>query len=702
MPFIGLSNISKTHTDSQTSLKDSTIVLSLNYKARKIISSHPEEAFNMTLQALELSKKITFQKGTALSLNGMGIASYYLGNYDKALMYYESALLVYKSLNDFLMEATIKANIGNIYHILGNYDTAYKYFKSSLEISIRHYQPERTATTLGSLGILYYDQAKYASALNVYLKTLKIRESLNDKQGIAYTFSNIGLIYDDQAQYNKALGYYKNAMIILKEIQDNDGLSATLNNMGLVYYNLNQTDTALHFFQESLNIATKTNNKAIIRSCYNNIGDIYKSKGDYKKATHYYKLTQEINAQLNDTKSEAITLNSIADLYKQQKDPKSAIQYFLKSLELSQLSGDRFMIKENHKNLASVYAFTGNYKLAYEHFLLYFEMNEELFRESQHQLADIQHLYESEKMRNEMRYLKQQKEFQDLRLERNRLIIYASFAGVALLVFILILIYRASRLKTKANEKLKLQNIIIAKQKHEIESEKQRADSQILEILKSDSSRLTTETSGASFDDYRMVAALFKKMESENLHSKIELLKSEVDPHFLFNSLNNLVSLIEENQAVAANYVQELSSVYLYVLRSKEKELVELADEMNFAHSYSFLLFRRFGNNLIFNMCIDEIHFKHYVPPLCLELLIENAVKHNIVTTVKPLTIDIYVDNNYLVVRNNLQPKNTAVTSTKVGLKNIEKRYALLCEKKIEIIKTKKDFIVKLPLIDLT
>ncbi|OPZ99832.1 MAG: Sensor histidine kinase YehU [Bacteroidetes bacterium ADurb.Bin408] len=329
-------------------------------------------------------------------------------------------------------------------------------------------------------------------------------------------------------------------------------------------------------------------------------------------------------------------------------------------------------------------------------------MNEELFKESQRQLADIQHLYENEKMNNEMRYLKQMKEVQDLRLERNRLLIYASFTGVALLIFILSLIYRANRLKTKANEKLKLQNVIIEKQKQEIESEKQRADSQILEILKANSNRLQEETSGATIDDYRMVAALFKKMENENLHSKIELLKNEVNPHFLFNSLNNLVSLIEENQAVAANYVQELSSVYLYVLRSKEKELVELVDEINFARSYSFLLFRRFGNNLIFNMHIDEAHHKLYVPPLCMELLIENAVKHNIVTAAKPLTIEIYVENNYLVVRNNLQPKNTAVTSTKVGLKNIEKRYALLCEKKIEIIKTKKEFIVKLPLIDLT
>ena len=678
--------------------KDTGSVKILNKKAREIVSHDPEKAFLYTEKAFNISKKLSYPLGLALSLNGMGIASYYLGDYKKALNYYEQSLVVYKSLYDNLMIATLYANIANIYQINSNYTKAKENLMRSLEISLKHQFFERTATTLGSLGILFYDKAEYASALNVYLKTLELREALNDKQGIAYTLSNIGLIYDDQSQYEKALSYYQKSLALLSEIKDQSGLAATLNNIGLVYYNLNKPDTALNYFNQSLEIARLTSNKIIIRSCYNNIGDIYKSKEDFKTATYYYKLTQNINEELGDIKSKAITLNSIADLYKKQKDYTKALDGFMESLKLSEQIGDRFMVQENHKNLAYLYAHLNNFKLAYDHFQKYYSLNENLFKESQRQLSEIQHKFENEHIQNEINLLKNEKEVQRLLIERNRFIIYAIVFGFVLLLIILIVIYRANKQKAKANDKLKLQNTVIAQQKEEIAAEKHRADNQILSILKTQDMP-NNEAAFASIDDYRMVAALFKKMEQENIHSKIEILKSEVNPHFLFNSLNNLISLIEENQAVAANYVQELSSVYLYVLKSKEKELVELSEEIAFAKSYSFLLFRRFGKNLIFNLYIDEVYYKYYVPPLCMELLIENAVKHNIVTSAKPLTLDIFVENNYLVVKNNLQPKNIAEPSTKIGLQNIEKRYSYLSDKKVEIIKTKNDFIVKLPLI---
>jgi len=692
-----LNNINSNKSVPKNDINDSSTVLILNNEARKLAPSDPDKAFLFTNKAFNISREISYPKGIALSLNGMGIAYYYKGDYAKALNFYKQSLVAYNTLNDNLMIATLYANIGNIYHATGDYSNANDNFMMSLKISVKHQFLERTATTLGSLGILYYDQSKYASALNIYLKTLKIREMLNDKQGIAYTLSNIGLIYDDQSQYEKALSYYQKSIILLSEIKDFNGLSATFNNIGLIYYNLNQPDTALKYFNKSLSIAVKISSKIIIRSCYNNIGDIYKSKGNFKLATYFYELTQKINEELNDTKSTAITLNSIADLYKQQKNYVKAIEGFKESLNLSEQSGDKFMVKENHRNLASVYSMIGDYKLAYEHFQVYYTLNEELFNESQRQLSDIQHKYENERIQSEVNMLKKEKEVQDLLLERNTIIIYTTVFGFILLLIVIIIIYRANKQKAKANEKLKLQNIVIASQREEIANEKQRADNQILNILKTQD--INNNNMSASIDDYQMVAALFKKMEQENIHSKIEILKSEVNPHFLFNSLNNLMSLIEENQSVASNYVQELSNVYLYVLKSKEKELVELSDEIGFAKSYSFLLFKRFGNNLIFNLNIDETYHKYYVPPLCMELLIENAVKHNIVTASNPLTLDIFVENDSLVFKNNLQLKNIAEPSTKIGLQNIEKRYGYLSDKKVEIIKNKRYFIVKLPLI---
>jgi len=699
--YIAFDSYCATLTESTQSsyTKDTITVRELNTTVRAIVATSPDEAFLKAKEAYTLSQKISYAYGEALSLNGMGIAMYYNNNNDMALKYYQQSLAIYKTLNDYYMEATLYANIGNVYQIQGDYKKALENLKASLTLSEKNNLSERTATTLGSLGILYYDNAEYAAALNAYLKALKIREQLNDKQGIAYTLGNIGLIYDDQAQYEKALEYYRKSLAILNEINDQNGLAATLNNMGLIYSSLNNADTALSYYNKSLEIALKIANKSIIRSCYNNIGDIYKSRQDFSKAIYYYELTQKINKELNDTKSTAITLSSIADLHKMQKNYAKALSGFQESLKLSELSGDKVMIKENYKNLSAVYALMENYKEAYNNFQKFYELNEELFRESQNQLSEIQFKYENERIQNEMDLLKKEAEVKALLLERNRIIIYAIVTGFLLLLLLFIIIFRANKLKTIANKKLQLQNSIIEKQKEELKIEKQRADNQILSIVKGD--EVDNKNVAATINDYQMVVTLFKKLEKENTQSKFEILKSEVNPHFLFNSLNNLIGLIEENQSVAANYVQGLSNVYLYVLKSKEKELVELWQEINFVESYSFLLQRRFGSNIIFNINIDEAYFKQYVPPLCMELLIENAVKHNVITNEKPLTIDIYIEDEALVVQNNLQLKSIPEVSTKIGLQNIEKRYHFLTDRKVEISKTKRLFKVKLPLLDL-
>ncbi|MGV6846666.1 MAG: 2TM domain-containing protein [Lutibacter sp.] len=181
--------------------------------------------------------------------------------------------------------------------------------------------------------------------------------------------------------------------------------------------------------------------------------------------------------------------------------------------------------------------------------------------------------------------------------------------------------------------------------------------------------------------------------------AKYESLKSQIDPHFLFNSLNVLTSLISEDPAKAENFTAKLSKVYRYVLEQKNKDLIELEEELNFAKTYIELLKMRFEDAIIFELPEHNKEKDFKILPLALQILLENSIKHNVISAEQPLHIKIEVLEGYLVVTNNFNPKSTLSQGTKVGLKNIKDRYELLTLKKVQIIKDDLNFIIKIPLL---
>ena len=185
-----------------------------------------------------------------------------------------------------------------------------------------------------------------------------------------------------------------------------------------------------------------------------------------------------------------------------------------------------------------------------------------------------------------------------------------------------------------------------------------------------------------------------------NLQSQLESLKNQVNPHFLFNSLNTLIQLIPEHPDNAVRFVHQMSKVYRYILEIKESDTTSLENELKFLIAYAFLLKERFGNNLKVQLADMEAYYNLQIIPLALQIVLENAIKHNIISTEKPLTIEIFVENDdKLVVRNNLQRKNQVQIGTGTGLENINNRYALLSDRKMEVMVTPQYFTVVLPLL---
>ncbi len=201
---------------------------------------------------------------------------------------------------------------------------------------------------------------------------------------------------------------------------------------------------------------------------------------------------------------------------------------------------------------------------------------------------------------------------------------------------------------------------------------------------------------------WRNLAIESEKMKKEAITAKYESLKNQVNPHFLFNSLNTLTNLVYEDADLSARFIKKLSEVYRYVLETREKEIVRLGEELNFVRSYIFLQQIRHEDSLVFELAPD-IDENSGVIPLGVQMLVENAIKHNVISGEAPLTIRIFQKENFLIIENTLKKKNILKEeSSGVGLENIKARYSLLSGRAVEVSEAAALFSVKLPLLSVS
>lgn len=201
------------------------------------------------------------------------------------------------------------------------------------------------------------------------------------------------------------------------------------------------------------------------------------------------------------------------------------------------------------------------------------------------------------------------------------------------------------------------------------------------------------------FANWRQVTIDAERLKKESAEARYDNLKNQVNPHFLFNSLNALTNLVYQDQDKAVKFIKQLSEVYRYVLASRDKEVVQLEEEMHFMDSYVFLQQIRFGDKLKISIELSDV--KSMVAPMALQMLVENAIKHNEISEDHPLTIRIYSRNKKIVIENSLRRRPVlAEDSQGLGLENIKKRYEFLSEHKVEVIEAEGNFLVAIPQIE--
>ena len=192
-----------------------------------------------------------------------------------------------------------------------------------------------------------------------------------------------------------------------------------------------------------------------------------------------------------------------------------------------------------------------------------------------------------------------------------------------------------------------------------------------------------------------------EQIKKEGAIAQVQGLKQQLNPHFLFNSLNTLTTVIEESPKTAVDFVQELSEVYRYVLRKQEEDWVKLDEELQFAESYIYLLKMRYEDSLVVSLDISDKDRQCFVPPMSLQILLENAIKHNEISTRNPLTVSVNTSGDELIVSNNKKVRPNVIGSNGIGLSNIRNRYQFLAGKEVTINETTEVFEVRLPLLNI-
>lgn len=200
------------------------------------------------------------------------------------------------------------------------------------------------------------------------------------------------------------------------------------------------------------------------------------------------------------------------------------------------------------------------------------------------------------------------------------------------------------------------------------------------------------------FNAWRELAVNEERIKNESLAHQYKALQNQVNPHFLFNSLNTLSSLVYKDQDQAVKFIKQLSEVYRYVLEHKDAELVDISIELTFVKNYVFLQKIRHGNSLNISYDINT-NEQVQVVPMALQMLIENTIKHNIVSEENPLFVEVSLNQDYVEVKNNLQPKSSIEDSGGIGLHNLKSRYEPLSDSPIQVEENKSDFIVRVPVL---
>jgi tetratricopeptide (TPR) repeat protein len=461
----------------------------------------------------------------------------------------------------------------------GNSEKAMEHFRKSQKLREEIGDKTGLAESLNNIGGVYQNLGNVGKSIEYYRKSLALNEQLHDEFGIANTLNNLALTYLNQRDTVKSLEYYYRSLAKYIRIGYQEGIAIAYNNIGRVYHEKGQPEKALEFYNKSFAIHKTLGNKNGMALAYNNIGVLHSRRNDFSKSLEYYQKTRSLYQETNNRKGMALALSNIGHCYYKQKKYDLAVSNTEAALTISRELGYPDEILFAARTLKSIYHDMHNDSKALDMLELAVKMHDSISKENmRRENIKKQYQYEFESRERELT-LKQEAgdQLQQLLFRQKQTNIIVGFALlITALAAIFALLYYKNRLDKEKKQ-------------------------QALELMVKD--------------------------------SEIKALRAQMNPHFIFNSLNSVLELIRlSNKEEALHYLAKLSKLIRAVLESSDKKMILLSDEMDLLRLYVDLENLRFGGHLRYNFSIDDDLDADNIeiPALIIQPFIENAILHGL------------------------------------------------------------------------
>ena len=501
----------------------------------------------------------------------IGLSYHYLRiNVDSSLFFSETALNYSELTNNLRGVARAKLMIGSGHNAKGEYSLAINSQISALEIFKELGDTSAMGITYNNLGTNYHDLGNYSLAIDQYKNSINIAKKLSNTAGLYYATNNIGIIYEDWQKYQLALEYYSEALKIANEINDKSYIGITLQNIGVIYQKMGEYEKALDYIGQSLDVSTEIGDSKGIYNTFLNKGIIYQEMNKNTEAVISFEKALEISIEANDKKNIADASLKLGSLYAKEKEYTRAYSLLNNALNLAREIEDITLTKEAYKSLADYYQNTNSFERAYYNYLEYATIKDTIFnRDSRKEISEMQTLYELDKKEKEI-------EIQDLKISQQQSQFYYIISGIIVLIIVSYLLFNRYKLK----------------QKH-----------------------------------------VRIELEKKNIEIEQRLLRTQMNPHFIFNSLNSINSFITDNNSDSAQaFLSKFARLMRYILENSRKTMVPLEDEVNTLRLNMELEQLRFDHKFDFEIAIDDNIDPEftYIPPMLIQPFIENAIIHGL------------------------------------------------------------------------
>jgi tetratricopeptide (TPR) repeat protein len=544
---------------------------------------------------------------------------------------------------------------------------ALTYANRYLELAKQERDRKEQASAAAFIGKIYFEYGDMKQALPQFLFVLQTYKELGNWKKYIAALNNVGGVHRNLRNLDKAYSYFYRALLLNKKLGDSSGISSNLSNIGTVLFDKKRIHEALFYYKQAYAIDTLVTEKDPYKSTYdisadlNNLALAYKELRDYDSALFYsYKnISLTENAGIFFLLTAAYVTTGAIHIDK--KDYGQGKKYCLLALNLAKKHNLRDNQAQLFRMLSRIYEAGGDTKQALANYqkyhLLYNSLYDEQNTKQIHQMGAI---YESSLKDEQIKSLNKDKEIAFAKAKSES--VFTNLIVVISLLMIMMGFIVARNIVLKQRKRLSEEKALAEIQKKRFERDNAR-------------------------------------LMHENVSAKYDVLKSKINPHFLFNSLAALSSIIPEGAHQAEDFIDHFSDFYRQIIETGEMELIILKDEINIVETYLYLQQIAVGKNLVVDLRIDQHYTQLLVPPFAVQMVVENAIKHNEISNRNPLNISIFTHNDSLVIKNTIQRRTNETVSTGIGEKNITERYKLFSVDLPEFRNADTEYIVTLPLL---